>query len=144
MKADLINVGLSIYGTKEAPGVADNAFILQMAKDCNISGYTHDSIAWCSLAMNWVAMRAGYERSKLLNARSWLAVGSPTDAPEAGDVVVLQRGDPNGWEGHVGIYINMTDTLVYIMGGNQADMYNISSFDKSKVLGYRQLKKTGI
>lgn len=142
MNSDMIAIFLSVYGQKETPGTADNPFILQMAKDCGFTDYTHDSIAWCSLTANWVALKAGYERSKSLAARSWLTVGEATDAPETGDIVVLWRDDPKGSFGHVGLYINGHGSpAINIGAGNQGDMINIESFPVTRVLGYRRLAK---
>lgn len=141
MNLDIITVGLSIYGIKEVPGAGDNPFILKMASDCGFTNYTHDSIAWCSLAGNWVAMKAGYERSKSLAARSWLNVGTPVDVPEPGDAVILWRDSPQSWQGHFAFFINSVSNYDYLMGGNQGDMFNIEAFTKDRVLGYRRLAK---
>lgn len=141
MNADIINVVLAEYGLKETPGNADNPVILQMAVDCGFTGYQHDDTAWCSLLANWAALKAGYERSGKLNARSWLDIGEATDTPEIGDIVVLWRGAQDGWEGHVGFYINKDAGGVWLLAGNQSDMINISQLPVDRVLGYRKLKK---
>lgn len=141
MNADLIIFALSEYGLKETPGVADNPFILQMAKDCGFKDYVADSIAWCSLTMNWVALKCGYERSKSLAARSWLNIGEPVTEPELGDIVVLWRDDPHGAFGHVGLYVNKQEPVIYLLAGNQGDALNITGFNKNRLLGYRRLKK---
>jgi len=145
MSLDIISTALGQYGLKESPGTADNPVILQMAKDCGFNDYIHDSIAWCSLLANWVAWKVAYERSKALNARSWLLIGEPTEAPEQGDVVVLWRDDPKGAFGHVGFWIcsRLEDgkIIVYILAGNQNNEVCIEGFPIARVLGYRRLRK---
>jgi len=141
MVSAIIDIALDLYGTKEAVGDLDNPAILQMAKDCGFVDYKHDVIAWCGLFANYVAFKAGYERSGKLNARSWLTVGELTQAPEKGDVAVLWRNKPDSLLGHVGFFINKgEDGLINLIGGNQSDMVNISPFHPARVLSYRKLK----
>lgn len=134
-------IALSQYGLKEKVGLDDNPVIMQMALDCGFKDYIHDSIAWCSLFANWVALKSGYERSHALNARSWLAIGDPVVVPELMDIVVLWRDNPKSSFGHVGFFINKDSVSVYLLAGNQADMVNVSEFGYYRVLGYRRLKK---
>lgn len=135
----LIQVALPEYGERALPGQPDNPDIMQMAKDCGFGDYVHDSIAWCSLFMNWVALKAGYERSNALNARSWLSVGASVETPELGDVVVYWRDDPNGTLGHVGLWVAARDGVIFTLGGNEGNEVQVEGFDPSKVLGYRRL-----
>lgn len=141
MNLDLISKALSQYGLKETPGPADNAVILQMAKECGFKDYNHDSISWCAMFASWVAFKAGYQRSLSLAARSWLTVGVEVEKPEQGDIVVLWRDSPQSWQGHVGFYVNSIKPYVYMLGGNQGDMVNIEGFGLNRVLAYRRLKK---
>lgn len=145
MNLDLIQVALSVYGLKETPGKADNPIIIQMAKDAGFEhDYLHDDIAWCSMFANWVAFKAGYERSKKLNARSWLDVGEPIEEKDlqTGDAVILWRDAPAGPFGHISFYINhLSENWLNLLGGNQNNMISIGAFDKHRVLGYRRLKK---
>lgn len=49
---------------------------------------------------------------------------------------MLDRGkDPRF--GHVGFVVGWNDTHVYLLGGNQSDMVNVTKFPKSSVRGYR-------
>lgn len=139
MNVQLIQIALQQYGQRALPGVPDNPDILQMAKDCGFSDYVHDTTAWCSLFMNWVALKAGYERSGSLLARSWLNVGTAMIAPELGDVVVYWRGDPGGTLGHVGLFIAERNNVIYTLGGNEGNMVQIEGFNPANVLGYRSL-----
>lgn len=142
MNIAIITEALSIYGLTEAPGTANNPFILQMAKDCGFKDYISDSIAWCGLAANWVCMKAGYERSGTLHARDFLNVGEVVTEPELGDAVIFWRDSPEGTLGHIAFYINKQSAdLINVIGGNQADKFWIEAMSTSKLLGYRRLKK---
>lgn len=141
MNVDLAAIALPLYGVKEVPGSGDSGFIMSMAKECAFTDYVHDSIAWCSLAANWIALKAGYERSKALNARSWLTIGTALTVPDLFDIVVLWRDDPKGALGHVGFYVASNNGLIYLFAGNQGDQFCVEGFDKKRILGFRRLSK---
>lgn len=141
MNIDLIRVALAGYGERALPGQPDNPDILQMAREVGFTDYQHDSTAWCSLFLCWVAWKAAYERSHSLAARSWLEVGSAAETLEEADVVVFWRIDPNGTLGHVGIPIAARNGFIYVLGGNQSNQVMIEGFDPAKVLGYRKLAR---
>jgi|SRR6185369_2057163 len=141
MNSEIILFGLSDYGLKESPGEKDNELIMSMALELGFTDYKHDQMAWCSLFANYCAWKCGYERSGRLNARSWLNFGVEVKNPELGDVVILWRNDPKGWEGHVGFFVNINQGVNYMLAGNQGDMVSIEGFPQSRVLGYRRLKK---
>lgn len=96
--------------------------------------------AWCAAFVDAVLNASGQGRGTgKLNARSYLNWGRPVTEPQEGDVVVLSRGDPNGWQGHVGFYAGMTsDGKIRLLGGNQGNSVSISTFDANRVLGYRR------
>ena len=139
MNSELLRIGLSCYGIEAVPGAPDNLEIMQMAKDCGFNDYVHDSIAWCSLLMNWVALKAGLERSHSLAARSWLQVGTTVDTLEEADIVVFWRIDPSGPYGHVGMPIARRNGLIYVLGGNEGNRVQIEGFDPAKILGFKKL-----
>lgn len=93
---------------------------------------------WCAAFVNGVLGASGVEGTGKLNARSFLNFGMPTDRPNKGDVVVLSRGDPNGWEGHVGFFQGFDSRgRVQVLAGNQSNGVNVQSFDPGRILGYR-------
>ena len=62
------------------------------------------------------------------------------------DVAVLKRGTGNqpgpnviDAPGHVGLFAGREGTSILILGGNQADAVNVSSFPASRLLGLRRL-----
>ena len=127
---------LRFHGLKEAPGAADNAVILDMAKAIGAAGYTHDSIPWCGLFMGYVAKAAGKPgpRSPLW-ALSWREWGAPSDRAELGDVLVFVR--PEG--GHVGLYVGEDETHYHVLGGNQGDAVKIVRVEKARCRAVRRL-----
>jgi len=141
MNLDIINIALREYGHREIPGSKHNPEILKYFKDCGFN-VNDDETAGCSAFANWVAKETGYERSKKLNARSWLEVGEEIVEPELGDIVVFWRESKNSWKGHVAFYINEVNDFIYTLGGNQGNMVCIAPYNKIKVLGYRRLRKT--
>lgn len=136
----MIETALSQYGQKEIVGAEDNPTIVSYAKESGFMWVNNDETAWCAIFMNWVAMKAGYERTHLANARSWLKVGEKIEIPHVGDVVIFKRGNST-WQGHVGFFIRVDGAYIYCLGGNQSNQVKISKYKKSDLLGYRRLKK---
>lgn len=134
----LIEIALSQYGVKEIAGTANNRTIIEYAKESGFKWINNDETPWCSIFVNWCALKAGLPRSGKADARSWLAVGQEVKEPQLGDIVILKRGTA-AWEGHVGIYINEANGFINVLGGNQSDQVKISSFGKTNLLGYRKL-----
>jgi uncharacterized protein (TIGR02594 family) len=129
------------YGMKEIFGPTHNPEIVAMFKDIGYDWVKDDETAWCSASLNYFCKKLGYEKSGKLDARSWLQMPIQVLKPTMGDVVVLWRNDPNSWEGHVGLYIAGDINDIYVLGGNQNNMINISSYPRNRILGFRQLKK---
>lgn len=134
---------LKFYGLKEIVGREHNPEIVKMFTELGYDQIKDDETAWCSAELNWFCMKLGYERSGSLMARSWLKVGIEIIKPELGDIVILYRDNPNGTLGHVGFYINdfEKENILYVYGGNQGNMNSIKPYYKSRVLGYRRLRK---
>lgn len=140
---NLVEIALSQYGQSEVKGEMNNPSIVNYSKELGrgFSWINDDETAWCSVFINWVAMKAGLERSNRANARSWLNVGEEIEYPKTGDIVIFKRGN-NPKQGHVGIYINKTDKYVRVLGGNQSNRVQISeNYKLSSVIGYRRLKQ---
>ena len=136
----LIEIALSQYGVSEIAGVKDNPVILNYFKEIGETWVKTEDTAWCSAFINWVCLKAGVERSKKLNARSWLDVGEIILEPQLGDIVIFSRGDPKGWQGHVALFIRELDGFIWVLGGNQGNMVKISPYSKDRLLGYRRVK----
>lgn len=138
----LIEVASSEIGVSEIPGEEDRSRILQYAEEGGLEGVTADETPWCSIFMNWIATRAGVERTGKANARSWLNAGLPVEQPEPGDTVVFWRESPDSWKGHVGLFMGYSRdaSRVYVLGGNQDDRVGVSAYPSDRVLGFRRLR----
>jgi uncharacterized protein (TIGR02594 family) len=138
----LLEIATSQLGVKEISGPVDNVTIVHYAKQSGFEWVDDDETPWCSIFVNWVAMKAGLKRSKLANARSWMDVGTPTTDPEPGDIVIFWRDSPESWQGHVGFFMGFSKDLsrVYCLGGNQGNQVSISAMKADKVLGFRKLQ----
>lgn len=98
-------------------------------------------VAWCAAAVAYGLARVNEPPAKTLSARDWLRWGEAIKQPRVGCVVVLWRGSPRGWQGHVGYFVREDATHVYLLGGNQSDSVSVAKFAKSRVLGYRWPRK---
>jgi len=135
-------------GVSEVPEQASNTQILAMLQ-LDEKWPVGDHVPWCSAFMNYVAWLLRLPRSKSLRARSWLSVGRSVSLEEAEagfDVVVLKRGSGNqpgpsviDAPGHVGLFAGREGTNMLVLGGNQADAVNVSSYPSSRLLGIRRL-----
>ena len=138
----MIRRALTQYGIKELPGEATNPEIIKYFDSIGKTWVKDDETAWCSAYLNWCAKTSGHEYTGKLTARSWLDVGEPIEHfQQVGDIVVFWRVSIDDWRGHVGIYINESPDHVWVLGGNQSNMVRISVYAKSRVLGYRRLRK---
>lgn len=94
---------------------------------------------WCAAFVNGVLGAAGVEGNGRVNARSFLNFGKPVDVPRMGDIVVLSRGDPNGWQGHVGFFQGFdANGNIVVLGGNQGNKVSVATYGRDKLLGFRR------
>lgn len=138
-KFKIVEQALKYYGQSGIVGPKSNNSILSFFNKSGHLEIKDDDTPWCSAFINAVASDLNLPKSGLLNARSWLTIGKETKSPEMGDIVILWRESPTSWKGHVGIYIASNDKFIWILGGNQNNEVNTSKFDKSTVLGYRDI-----
>lgn len=140
---DLVKIAASQLCIKEVKGVKHNDKIVSYAKETGIKSITTDEIPWCSTFINWCAKKAGLPMSGKANARSWTKIGTRTNVPETGDIVVFWRESKLSWKGHVAIFLgfNHNGKRVICLGGNQGNAVSIMDYDVEKVLGYRRLHK---
>lgn len=94
------------------------------------------SVPWCSAFVNFCVARGGDTGTNSALARSWLTWGQNAASLLPGCIVVLSRGSPA--LGHVGFYVgNDGQGSIRLLGGNQHNAVNISSFPKANILGRR-------
>ena len=126
-------------GIKEISGVIDNPIVMAMLK-LDQDWPENDEVPWCSAFMNWICWNLRLPRSKSLMARSWLGVGEAVHTPKVGyDVAVFWRGERTGTLGHVGFFAGFDGSNIAVLGGNQNNEVNVSTYDASKLLGFRRL-----
>lgn len=95
--------------------------------------------AWCAAFVNATLKQSGVEGTNALNARSYMDWGQSVDEPQRGDVAVFSRGDPNGWQGHVGFFDGYNeDGTIRVLGGNQGDAVSIANYSPDQLLGFRR------
>lgn len=130
-------------GVREIPGKKHNPLIVRWLRSLR-SWISDDETAWCAAFVNAMARECGYESTGKLNARSFLEVGIPVSIKEArpGDVVILWRVARDSWQGHVAFLDHHSPArgLIYLLGGNQSDMVNITAYPESQLLGIRRLR----
>lgn len=124
-------------GVEEIVGPQHNARVVEYFAAAGHGYITDDETAWCSAYMNWVFSQVGIAGTQSLAARSWLDWGNPLSAPRLGAVMVFSRGDPNGWQGHVGLYVGEDATHYQILGGNQSNSVKVKRIAKTRLLGIR-------
>ena len=133
-------------GVHEVDGDEDHPLI-QFAMSTTTYGSgaidTPDSVPWCSAFVNFIAWLLDAPRSNSAMARSWLSVGRPVKLEGAvvgWDVVIFSRGDPGGTQGHVGFFSGVGfGGGIKILGGNQGDEVNVTTFPTDRILGIRRL-----
>jgi len=124
------------HGIQEVPGPdAHNPRILEYHSTTTLNA-TEDEISWCSSFVNWCALEAGIKGTNSAAARSWLKWGKKLSQPREGCVVVFSRPLSN-WMGHVGFFKRKEGNDILVLGGNQANRVNYSSYSASRLLGYR-------
>lgn len=135
----MIDVGLSLLGTVEAPGAADNPIIMGWADEVGVRpAYSGDAVPWCGLFMATVALRAGKSLpGSPLWAKSWATFGRPLTPIETqglGDVLVFQRDGG----GHVALYIGEDAEAFHVLGGNQSDRVSITRIARDRLYAARR------
>lgn len=163
IQTSAFEIAQRFVGLREIPGAMHEPQILAMLK-LDQAWPEGDEVPWCSAFVNYVAHLLRLPRSKDLRARSWLRIGEPIHWREAEpgfDLVVLQRGGGNqpgadviDAPGHVGFFAGWPSTeslpmpdlspvrmpgQVEVLGGNQSDEVNVSTFSGKRILSIRRL-----
>jgi len=134
--ANWVTIAKNEIGVRVFAEGKSNSRITEYHEHTNIAGYD-DKAAWCSSFLNWVFFRSGIEGTGSALARSWLEWGEPLSTPKVGCVVILERENPTGWMGHVGLYLTTEGEQIFLLGGNQLGEVREHFYPVSTVLGYR-------
>lgn len=144
------NYGAPMSGnsTKNALDVAGSALGLnETGKKAALQEYLANggqnldpaTTAWCAAFVDATLRQSGSQGTGKLNARSYLDWGEEVTNPQEGDIAIFSRGDPNGWQGHVGFFKGFNpDGTINILGGNQGDSVSIAQYSPNNLLGYRR------
>jgi uncharacterized protein (TIGR02594 family) len=100
---------------------------------------------WCAAFVNAVLEKDGIPNLNNqtqyppLMARSFIHWGERVLKTEIrrGDVVVFPRGN-QGWQGHVGFFVEEQNGYWVILGGNQDQSVNYQLFDPRRVIAVRR------
>lgn len=129
-------------GTKEKAGDIDNPRIVEYHKTTTLKA-DDDETPWCSSFVNWCFTKAGQVGTRLALARSWAVWETEVNATfdrewQFGDVVVLDRpsGGPNA--GHVGFLVSWDQQNIRLLGGNQNNEVNISTYPRKRIIAIRR------
>lgn len=119
-----------------------NPKVVQYFADVGHEWVKDDETAWCAAFVGAMIERSGGNSTRKLNARSYLEWGEPVELADAkeGDIVVFSRGDPNGWQGHVGFFVKRVGTHIEVLGGNQSNQVNKQRYPVSRLLSVRRAK----
>ena len=118
-----------------------NPKVIAYFKDAGAPGIKDDETAWCAAFVGAMLEREGIAGTKSLAARSYERWGEEVpslNAAQKGDIVVFWRGSKDGWQGHVGFYAGHGSSDVMVLGGNQRNQVNISSYSQSQLLSIRR------
>jgi len=124
-----------LHGVREVPALANNARILEYHEKTNLKA-TDDETPWCAAFVGWCLNEARIMGSNLANARSDTDWGQRSEA-RLGGIAVLWRGEPNGWQGHVGFLVGEGGGEIRLLGGNQRDSVSIEPYAANRLIGYR-------
>jgi uncharacterized protein (TIGR02594 family) len=106
-------------------------------------GAQPDSVPWCSAFVNFCVTQSDNKGTDSALARSWLNWGVESDDLVPGCIMVIERGSPP--KGHVGYFVGRdANGTIQLLGGNQSNAVNISSFPNARALGKRILPAANV
>lgn len=138
----ILEAALKYYGVAEVDGPINNPRILDWFSKLGLA-FNSDECNWCGVFVGVCCLDVGVGLPKNpALARQWLSMGTKVDEPAAGDLVVFWRVSQDGWQGHVGIFINYADPrkeYINVLGGNQGNRVCIAPYESIRVLGFRRI-----
>jgi len=135
----LYNHALEDFGLSEISGPGSNARIkaaITLAADW--LNPDDSKTAWCGCMMGlWFTELGLKPVDEFYRAASWKSVGKPILLSEArqGDICILSRTGGK----HVALFSKLSNDQVFLLGGNQHNSVNISSFHKDFVESVRRV-----
>lgn len=110
--ADAVDVAIAEIGNGEIG--ADN-------KGVHVRKYTKGlESSWCAGFVSYVLSQSGKDSlGYIVSARQYWNKGLRVKDPKRGDVICFWRGDPKGWQGHVGIVESVSGEKITVIEGNR-------------------------
>lgn len=116
--------------------VRDNAALTAFLKLGRFLGNPKD-LPWCGDAVESCVAKTLPEEPLPSNpfwAQAWAKFGRDVGSPIVGSIGVIRW---TGSTGHVGIVAGVSGDRVNLLGGNQSNAINVSSFPRSKFIAFR-------
>jgi uncharacterized protein (TIGR02594 family) len=126
-----IGIAQAEVGTKEISGSKHNPRIIEYHS--TTGKFSDDETPWCASFVNWVMQKAGYQGTNSALALSWQSWGKKLTKPAYGSIAVFSWG---GGKGHVGFVVGKSGNNIQVLGGNQSNQVNVTSFGTSQVVAY--------
>lgn len=108
--ADILSVAQSQIGLGEQWGNNRGVYVRQY-----LNG--QENLPWCAGFVSYCAKQSGMHIPYTLRAKDYLKLGTKTNNPKAGDLIVFSRKGG----GHVGIIEKVTATTITTIEGNVGD-----------------------
>lgn len=115
-------------GAREIGGDNEGPFVVKY-----LNGLSAPGVSWCSAFVSYCHKKAAEKLGVPMpytydlgakstyaqfKAKGWTYNASHNNPPEPGDIIVFWRGDPNGWQGHIGIVEKYNAGIVFSVEGN--------------------------
>lgn len=130
-----MQVAIREFGIKKYSGYSNNPRIVEYLSSVTL-GLTHpvkDDIYWSSAFVNWCVEKSGCDGTDSIWSLAWHNWGKATTNPAPGCIAVFKRNQA----GHVGFFIEASDTKIKILGANKLNEVCYQYIDKSYLLSYR-------
>ncbi|MEM6298924.1 MAG: TIGR02594 family protein [Bacteroidota bacterium] len=138
----LLDIATAEIGTEEIVGDEHNPRVLQYAHEAGFDWVKSDEVPWCSIFLNWVAHKAGFERTKDGRSRSWANIGTPVTDPQPGDVILVGTDGRLDKIYHVGLLTGFSSDgqQVFCLGGNQTNRVSVTRYWRKNIAGFRRIE----
>lgn len=137
-RQDWMRIATQEIGQKEIPGYRHNPRIIHYGKSVSLK-ISNDETPWCASFVAFCLETAQVKSTRSAMARSYEKWGTAIE-PHYGAIVVMWRKSLESGSGHVGFYVGedpKNTNNIMMLSGNSNNQVRISSYSKSRILGYR-------
>jgi uncharacterized protein (TIGR02594 family) len=132
-----LEIAAKELGQKEILGRARNNQRIVEYHSVTTLKATEDEVPWCSSYVSWVLEQAGIESTKSAAAMSYASYGARCN-PTLGAIAVIRfENQGSGSGAHVGFLWYTDKDKLIILGGNQNNEVNLTSFRRDRLISYR-------